>query len=268
MPLFVQTGNVKPMYGREFPSARQHFELVRRIATFHCEQSPAADTQMSRPLHKTIDGTDGARDDDIETLIDSVVLGTFVDGDHVRNAKHQRDVLDEFELFRRRIKQRELPLRIRDGQRQTWEASAGPDVENALASEKWLYGQAVEQVLRDLLRSLANGGEIDSLIPVIELIEQAQHALRIAVAEIEAELLGGGLQHRWLFARSPGDRARASADLDDGSASHGGLQVGIERGRQLIERNGLRDDAIEVTRLEIACDALPDLEPHLARRDH
>ena len=44
MPLLVQTGDVKSMDCREFPSVRQCRQLIRRIATLHRKQSPAADT--------------------------------------------------------------------------------------------------------------------------------------------------------------------------------------------------------------------------------
>jgi hypothetical protein len=44
MPLLVQTRNDKPMYRREFPATGQSLQLIRRIASLHREESPAADT--------------------------------------------------------------------------------------------------------------------------------------------------------------------------------------------------------------------------------
>ena len=63
MPLLVQTGDVKSMDFREFPSARNARELVRRVATLHGKESPAADTEMSRPLYEGLYRPDGARYD-------------------------------------------------------------------------------------------------------------------------------------------------------------------------------------------------------------
>ena len=83
MPLFVQTGNVKPMYGGEFPSAGQRLELICWISTFHCQQATATDAQVSRPFHESVYGTDCAREHCIEAFLRAAV-NVFCETDHPR----------------------------------------------------------------------------------------------------------------------------------------------------------------------------------------
>src|SRR5690242_4966600 len=103
MPLLVQTGNVKSMDCREFPSARNVRELLGRVAAFHREESPAADTQMPGPLHERLDRTDCARHDAVETLFRPIGFRARVYRLHVVQAERLRCVLDELELLRSRV---------------------------------------------------------------------------------------------------------------------------------------------------------------------
>ena len=57
---FVQPGNGEPMHVRQLPAVRYLFQLCLRITSLHGEQSAAADTQVSGPLHERTDLTDCA----------------------------------------------------------------------------------------------------------------------------------------------------------------------------------------------------------------
>src|SRR3954471_14339080 len=59
---------------------------------------------------------------------------------------------------------------------------------------------------------------------------------------------------------------RLLADLYDSTARDFSVDVGLERTRQLRERNRATHDALQVARLEVAGDALPHLEPFATPR--
>src|ERR1044072_493909 len=59
-----------------------------------------------------------------------------------------------------------------------------------------------------------------------------------------------------------------STDLDDRAPGDRTFDVRLEGLRQLVESDRGRDDRIQVTRLEVACEALPYREAHRARRKH
>ena len=63
---------------------------------------------------------------------------------------------------------------IHDRQWQAGKPRAGTDIEDALATQVRLHGQAVEQVLGDLRAPLTNRGEVHALVPLVQLVEQAQ----------------------------------------------------------------------------------------------
>jgi hypothetical protein len=125
---------------------------------------------MSRPLHEAIHRTHGARQDRVESRRDLILFCALMNRRDVLDADRLRDVLDELQFLRRRIKQSELTRWVRDRKRQAWKSRTGADVQNARAAQKRLHGQAIKQVFRDLLRSLANSREIHSLIPIVQLV--------------------------------------------------------------------------------------------------
>src|SRR6187549_1782031 len=59
---------------------------------------------------------------------------------------------------------------------------------------------------------------------------------------------------------------RPLADLYDSTPRDFPIDVGLEGTRQIGKWNRAADDALQVPRLEVARDALPDLEPLAARR--
>ena len=68
---------------------------------------------------------------------------------HVGQAQFARDVIDEAQLLVHRIDQRELALRIDDGQRQAREPGAGAHVGNLRAGQFRLRAQGIQQVMRE-----------------------------------------------------------------------------------------------------------------------
>src|SRR5687767_6633114 len=105
---------------RHFPSAREILELGGRRTALHREQSSAADAKMAGPLDERRSRPDRARHDAVEALLRTEDLRALVHGFDIVELERLRRVLDELELLRGRVEQRETPLRIDERERQAW----------------------------------------------------------------------------------------------------------------------------------------------------
>src|SRR5690606_39895852 len=146
MPLLVQTGNGKSVDLREFPPARQPCELVGRIAAFHRKQSSAARAQVSRPLEEIFDGSDRTREHAIEALLRTIAFGPRVHGFDVRETEQCNDMIDELQLFRCRIDQREVPVGRDDRERKPGKPRTRTDIGNTRSLEVRVRRKTVEKV--------------------------------------------------------------------------------------------------------------------------
>ena len=105
-----------------------------------------------------------------------------------------RGLLDESRLLAGGLDQRQTPLGIDDGQRQTRKSGAGADIGHASAVQIGLQAQAVEHVLAQHARAVADGRQIELRIAELEFVH-----------ELEQRLAAVGVQDHSDVARTRGE---------------------------------------------------------------
>src|SRR5687767_9115105 len=86
-----------------------------------------------------------------------------------------------------RIDEREVPLRIHDGQWQARESCTRANVRNRVTLKRGLHGQAVEEMMRDHLSAPGNRREVIGLVPASQLVYQLQQRVGRSLRQLNAE---------------------------------------------------------------------------------
>ena len=85
------------------------------------------------------------------------------------------------------IKQRELPFRPRQRQRNAGQSGATADIEHAAAAHMRQHRQRIEQMMREHFRRLAHGGQVVGLVPFFDQRQIIEHALLRRRPDIQSE---------------------------------------------------------------------------------
>lgn len=102
-------------------------------------------------------------------------------GIDVLQAEHADRVRDEADLLAVGVEQREMPLRGGDGERQSGKSRTGADIGDPRALQRVVHAEAVEQVMRQHLPTVADRSEVVRHVPAFEFVQQAQHGACLLV---------------------------------------------------------------------------------------
>ena len=98
-------------------------------------------------------------------------------------------MLDELRLLCGRLDQRELSIRIDDGQRQPGKSGASADISDGSALQVAMDAQRVEQVLEDRLPGVADCRQVEATVPVLKLGQQCQQPIALLRGERNPKFL-------------------------------------------------------------------------------
>jgi DNA-binding response OmpR family regulator len=107
----------------------------------------------------------------------------------VSQSQRVRGVIDEADLFARRIYERKPTFRIEYGERQAGEAGTCADVRYGSTVEVRLNREAVEEVVRHHVLTLGDGREVVGAVPPLELVQELQQARGVALGKRDAHIL-------------------------------------------------------------------------------
>jgi two-component system, OmpR family, response regulator QseB len=147
--------------------------------------------RVAQPRHlleEPCEWCEGARDHGVEGSLDRERLDPRVERRDVGELKERHGVRYEADLLARRVDEREVPLRITQGERQPWKSGSGADVGDALARKIGAHGKAVEQVMRDHRLERGNRGEVVTPVPALELFEQPLQRLGLLFRQSHSEI--------------------------------------------------------------------------------
>jgi hypothetical protein len=188
MALVVQPRQLDPMHRNHAERFRQRPELFVRPLTLHGQQPSLRGAQVSGVGDEIRERGQRASDDDIEGLRRPEPLGTLVDDLDVFKTQPLSRALDEARLLPRRLDEREVPVGIDDGERQAGETGSRAHVGDARAFQERLHAQAVEHVLAQHPRPVADGGQIELGIGDLQLIDELEQRIGARPIDLDIEL--------------------------------------------------------------------------------
>ena len=98
-------------------------------------------------------------------------------------------MLDELRLLCGCLDQRELAIRVDDGQRQPGKSGASANISDASALQVAMDAQRVEQVLDDRLPGVADCRQVEATVPVLQLGQQCQQLIALLKGERNPKFL-------------------------------------------------------------------------------
>ncbi len=102
---------------------------------------------------------------------------------HIGQPQLQNDLADEVDPFAQTVQQNELLVRVDDGQRQSRQAGTGPHIDEALPVQVGAYHQTVEDMLDQHGVRITNRGEIVSLVPLVQQLDQLHQLALLGIGD-------------------------------------------------------------------------------------
>ena len=170
MPFCIQAGDVEGFDAFDGDGVREFGDFFFGVYAFHGDPAAAVFQQVCRPVDEVGEFGESAAGDDVGLE----VLNGFdaaVDDVDVGESEFDDGLLQEGGFFGVGVQEGDVEVGTADGGGNAGLSAAGADIQHGVRTlEVGEQGQAVEQVVADHLRFVAQGGEVVGLVPLFEQV--------------------------------------------------------------------------------------------------